>query len=136
MARPYSMTVINDIPFGETVQNVLAGLRGRTLQARAMIEIFMNAEDVDVSVGVTVGATEALPAGSRVTLNATVGDMPSTRDDRVIRTFGNKGDEIVVQGVNGDAAAAAELRLIVWVTEIDDIMLVNFVEKMRAEGSL
>jgi len=134
MGRPYSMTVINDVALSSTVQNVLAGLRGRTLQANSMVEVFMNAEDVDMSVGVTVGATEALPAGSRVTLNATVGDMPSTRDDRVVRTFGNRGDEIVIQAVNADAAAAVEIRVIVWVTEIDDVALANAVEALRAGG--
>ncbi len=132
MGRPYAMTVINDIALASTVQNVLAGLRGRTLQNRSMVEVFVNVEDVDVSLGITVGATEALPAGSRATLNATVGDMPSTRDDRVVRTFGNAGDEIVIQGVNGDAAAAAELRVIVWVTEVDDVALVNAMEALRA----
>ena len=132
MGRPYSMTVINDVALSSTVQNVLAGLRGRTLQSASMVEVFMNAEDVDMSVGVTVGATEALPAGSRVTLNATVGDMPSTRDDRVVRTFGNRGDEIVIQAVNGDAAAAVEIRVIVWVTEVDDVALANAIEALRA----
>lgn len=132
MGRPYSMTVINDVALASTVQNILAGLRGRTLQNSSMVEVFMNAEDVDMSVGVTVGATEALPAGSRVTLNATVGVMPSTRDDRVVRTFGNRGDEIVIQAVNGDAAAAAEIRAIVWVTEIDDVALANAIEALRA----
>jgi len=136
MGRPYSMTVIEDIPLGGgTSENLLGVRRGRTLSGPSLVEIFLNAEDVDVTFGVTVGATEALPAGSRVTLNAVVGVMPSTRDDKVVSTFGNKGDEIVIQVVNNDAVAAAEARAIVWVTELDDVTLKRFVREMTAQAS-
>ena len=133
MARPYSMTIINDIPLGETVQNLLAGLRGRTLAGPSLVEVFANVEDVDVSLGITVGATEALPAGSRATLQATVGVLPSTRDDKIVGTFGKRGDEIVIQAVNGDAVVAAEARVIVWVTEIDDVVMKRFVREQTAQ---
>jgi len=134
MGLPYTITAINDIPLSDNVTNILQGLRGRTLSERSLVEIALNAEDVDVTVAITVGATEVMPANSRITLQATVGVLPIFPDDIIASTFGKKGDEIIIAGVNADAAAAAELRAVVRVTPISDVALRNAVK--MAAGTL
>jgi len=123
MAAPYTITAISDIPLSDSVGDLFAEKRGRRLTEPALVEIALNAEDVDVTAGATVGATEVLSAGSRVTLQATVGILPVFPDDILIQTFGGTGDEIIVSGVNADAAAAAELRAVAKITAISDVAL-------------
>jgi len=123
MASPYTIVAIEDIPLSDSVEDLFLGKRGRRLVEPAYVEIALNAEDVDVTTGVTVGTTEILSAGSRVTLQATVGVLPIFPDDVLVRTFGGDGDEIIVSGVNADAVAAAELRAVAQVTAISDVAL-------------
>ncbi len=123
MASPYTITAISDIPLSDSVGDLFAEKRGRRLVEPALVEIALNAEDVDVTAGATVGATEVLSAGSRVTLQATVGILPVFPDDVLIQTFGNTGDEIIVSGVNADAVAAAELRAVAKITAVSDVAL-------------
>ncbi len=135
MAGPYTITAIFDIPLSDRVDDLLTGRRGRVVPEASLVEIALNVEDVDVTVGVTVGAIDALSAGSRVTLQAVVGTMPIFPDDAIIRTFANPGDEIIISGVNADAAVAAEIRAVVRVTPVDDVALMNAVKAMQLAGS-
>jgi len=59
-----------------------------------------------------------------VQLATTSGDMPSLRDDLFIRSFGKPGDEMIINATNNDAAAQ-EARVIIRVTEIDDVVLLQ-----------
>lgn len=135
MAGPYTITQIFDIPLSDNIDDLLTGKRGRVLPEASLVEVALNVEDVDVSVGVLIGATDALSAGSRVTLQATVGVMPIFPDDAIIRTFGDAGDEIIISAVNADAAAAREVRAVVRVTPIDDVMLMNAVKAQQQSQS-
>ena len=128
MAGPYTITQINDIPLSDNIDDLLTGKRGRQVAEASLVEIAINVEDVDVTVGVTIGAIDALSAGSRVTLQAAIGVMPIFPDDAIIRTFADAKDEIIISAVNADAAAAREVRAVVRVTPIDDVMLVNAVK--------
>lgn len=129
LASPYTMTAISDVPSSDSVKSLLAGERGRVLTEPALVQIAFNAEDVDITMGVTVGATEVLPAGSRVTLQATVGILPVLPDDVLVETFGNDGDEIVIGAANADAAASREARVVVKVTAIEDVDLARVVRQ-------
>jgi len=123
MGSPYTLVAISDIPATDNVEDLFVGKRGRRLTDAALVEIAINGEDVDLTAGATVGTTEILSAGSRITLQATVGILPIFPDDVLISTFGNSGDEIIVSGVNADAAVAAELRAVAQVTAISDVAL-------------
>jgi len=121
MAGPYTVTNITDVPLSST-SSLFAGLRGRTLQEDSLVEIFLNRETVAILYGITIGAEEVLSSGISA-LAATAGTAPSTRDDRVVRSFGRAGDEIIILAANSDAAAAREARAIMWVTPVDDAAL-------------
>jgi len=95
---------------------------GRILSEASRVRIFANREDVLVTLQVLIGKENVLEAGSGAALNTTVGDLPSTRDDLLVDTFGGVGDEIFVKGSNTNAALK-ELRIIVMVTPIDDVVL-------------
>jgi len=123
MADGYSITQITDIPLSESDDNIILAKGGTKLAEPSLVEVFANAEDVDVTMGVRIGSTDVLQAGSRVTLQATVGVMPSTRDDKIVSAIGMADEEIIVSGRNADAAAAAELRVIIFVTPINDVIL-------------
>jgi len=123
LADGYSITQITDIPLSESDDNIILAKGGTKLVEPSLVEVFANAEDVDVTMGVRIGSTDVLQAGSRVTLQATVGVMPSTRDDKIVSAIGSADEEIIVSGRNADAAAAAELRVIIFVTPINDVIL-------------
>jgi len=123
MADGYTITQIFDIPLSDSEDNIILGKGGVKPTEPSLIEVFANVEDVDVTLGVRIGDTDVLQAGSRATLQATVGVMPSTRDDKIVSAIGAAGEEIIVSGRNADAAAAAELRVIIFVTPINDVIL-------------
>lgn len=134
MADPYTLTAISDIPLSESDNDLLDGQRGRTLTEPSLVEIALNAEDVDITMSVTIGATDVLSAGSRVTLQATAGILPSLRDDVLVRSFGLSGNEIIIGARNADAAAAREARAIVRVTAVEDVDLMKVV--LAATGEI
>jgi len=136
MARvPYTLTAINDIALSGQVQNIFSDQQGRTLPQASMVLIALNGESVDVTAGVNIGGEQVLEAGSRVTLQATVGDLPIIPDDQLVVTFGNAGQEIIVSGRNVDAAASRELRAIIRVFPTDDFVLARVMEELRAVGA-
>ena len=120
MAAGYTITQIVDIALSDSEDNIILGKGVVKPTEPSLIEVYANVEDVDVTMGVRIGDTDVLQAGSRATLQALVGTMPSTRDDRIVSAIGQAGEEIIVSGRNADAAAAAELRVIILVTPIND----------------
>ena len=133
MAEPYTLTAISDVPLSESDNDLFDGQRGRTLTEPSLVEIALNAEDVDVTMSVTLGAVDVLSAGSRVTLQATTGVMPSLRDDVLVRTFGLASNEIIVGARNADAAAAREARAIARVTAVEDVDLMKAIQGATGE---
>lgn len=129
--KPQSLTGISDIPLSGSVDNVVANLQGRVLTEPSVVLIALNRESVDVLVGVSVGATQVLPAGSAVTVQATIGVMPVLPDDMIITTAGLKGDEIIVAGTNADAAAPRELRTVIKIIPVEDMALLRAVQSLQ-----
>jgi len=121
MGIPYTMTAINDLPIAGSA-SLLEGQSGRVLAEASRVRIFANREDVLVTLSVLVGKENVLEAGSGAALNTTVGDLPSTRDDLLVDTFGGQGDEVLIRGSNTNAALK-ELRVIVMITPVDDVVL-------------
>ncbi len=122
MASPYTIPTITDVVAGATT-NLLTGLFGRVLAFQSRVQIALNSELVTDRVSVLIGG-ETIMDNGRVTTVAGAGIMPSVRDDNLITTFGNGGDEIIINGFNS-AGAASEVRAIVRVTEIDDVALLK-----------
>jgi len=122
MARPYTITQVSSIPLSDSIQNIIEGIRGRTVPEDSYVEIAANMGDADVSMQVTIGSDQVFPPGP-VNLEASAGVLPSVDDDNIIRTFARGGDEIIIRGQNDDAVAAAQLRVVIVVTPIDDVVL-------------
>jgi len=118
MAGPYTMEKVTDIAIGGEA-SLLANKQGRVLPEDSRVKIFANRESVDVTFNITIGATEVLAAKSGAAVNATAGDVPSTRDDLLVDSFGLAGDEVLILASNANAALQ-EGRVIVWVTPVDD----------------
>jgi len=116
-ATGYSITGIESLPAGETVANIIKDKPGvKIASKRAAVDIFLSRQDADVQATVTVGGTNVFPTGP-VPLDTTAGVMPSTQDDLVISVIAVQGDEILIAGVNNNAAAQ-ELRALVKVMPI------------------
>jgi len=128
MARPYTLSTIEDIPATNSVNNILNGLQGEILPENSQVDIALNGESVDVTAQVTIGADNVFPTG-RVSLETTVGILPTLPDDRIIRTFGNGGERIILRGNNSNAAAQ-ELRAVVQVTPIDDMVALQVMQQL------
>jgi len=121
MARPYSIIVIETIPTSTDRPNVIEGRRGRVLDEPSRVRYYASRQTVDVSTGFTMGMQEVVTVGSPANLNATVGVLPSRQDDLLSETFGDTGEEIIIQGSNADAVTARELRVLVDVVAVADI---------------
>lgn len=122
MATPYTITNVTDVPAGEE-NSLIQGDSGRTLARPSNVMIFANRESADVLFTITIGGNRILLSGSSA-INATAGDVPSTRDDLLVNTFGAAGEEIVILANNANAAAQ-EARVILWITEVDDQALLQ-----------
>jgi len=120
MANPYTIATLNDVAIAST-ENLLTGLKGRVLAAASRVQLAFNSELVTDRVSVIIGSDNVLD-NARVTTVAGGGIMPILPDDNIVTTFGEAGDEIIVNGFN-PAGAASEIRVIVRVTEIDDVIL-------------
>jgi len=129
MASPYTMNAVNDLPIAGSA-SLLDGQSGRVLAEASRVRIYLNRESVDVTFSILVGKENVLEAGGGAAINTVAGDLPSTRDDLMVDTFGNPGDEILIKGANVNAALQ-EGRAIVMVTPIDDVTLQN---AMNAAG--
>jgi len=120
MARPYSLTNITDIPLSTTVTSLIANEPGQKVDEDSQVRVYATRETVDISIGITIGRDVGLPNGSPCNLNAVVGTLPSRQDDLLWSGFAAANEEIIIQGINGDGAAARELRVLVDVRAIDD----------------
>jgi len=131
MANPYTISTLNDVAIGAT-ENLLTGLKGRVLAAPSRVQISFNSELVTDRVSVIIGSDNVLD-NARVTTVAGAGIMPSIRDDTIVTTFGNAGDEIIINGFN-PAGALSEIRAIVRVTELDDVILLKAMAEADISG--
>lgn len=122
MAPPYTITNVTDVPAGDE-SSLIQGDSGRTLARASNVQIFANRESVDILYTITIGGNRILLSGAAA-INATAGDVPSTRDDRIVNTFGAAGQEIVILANNANVAPQ-EARVILWITEIDDQALLQ-----------
>jgi len=75
---------------------------------------------VDVTAGFTLGQQVVMPNGSPANIDTVIGSLPSIQDDLWAEGFGNAGDDIIVQGVNANAAAQ-QLSLLVKVVAVSDL---------------
>lgn len=121
MADPYTITVVEDIPLSDTVQNLIEGRSGRVFDEPSRARVYATRETVDVTMGIILGRTEGLPSGSVVNISTVIGSLPSRQDDLIVELLGMGGAELIITGVNADAAAARELRLLIDVVSIEDI---------------
>lgn len=122
--RPTSFIQIFDIPAADTEPNIFVQIPEARITEASFVQFSLNREAVTVLITVKVGSDEVLPS-SPVTLEATVGVLPSIRDDTIIETFAQAGDIISIAASNSDGAAAREIRAIVRVTAINDMDLVQ-----------
>lgn len=127
----YSLTEVNDIAISSKITNLFADQGGRVLSEPSLVTFALNGEDVDITAGIRLGPTEVLSAGSRVTLNSNVGELPIMPDNVLAQVIGEESDEIIVSGDNADAAAARELRGVVFVTPADDVALQKALQVVR-----
>jgi len=122
MASPYTISTLNVVPIA-TSENLLTGLKGRVLAAPSRVQIAYNSELVTDRVSVLIGGENVLD-NARVTTVAGSGIMPTLPDDNMTTTLGDTGDEIIINAFN-PSAATSEIRVIVRVTEIDDVALLK-----------
>ncbi len=111
-AEPTVIRGINDLAAGDT-ENLLSGEQGRVLTEPSVVSIFANQEAVSGSWQCSIGSKQVLPQNSPATLQATVGVMPSLRDDLLVLSLGEGGDEIILNYTNADGAVAREGRFVV-----------------------
>jgi len=112
--------------------NIVSGRKGTTLVNDSMVVIFLNRAAVGITFTAFVGDSGILErAGAAV--DATAGQTPSFRDDKIISTFGKRGDLIVLNAANS-TAGALEAGFIIQVFEIDDATLVACAEQLALSG--
>jgi len=134
MAKPYSITQVSSVPSGGSVKNIIEGIAGRIIPEDSLVEVAANMGDADVSLQMTIGPDQVLPDGP-VNLEASAGVLPSIRDDMIIRTFGKSGDEMILRAANTDAVSAAQIRVVIRVTPVDDAVLVESMDRFNAQVS-
>jgi len=120
MARPYTMSVIEDIPIS-SVRSILRDQRGRSVTEPSRVQIYANRETTAITYNILIGADSALEDGVAA-IQATDGQGPVIPDDLLVDSFADTGDEIVVRARNSDAAAAREARVLIRITPIGDII--------------
>jgi len=122
MANPYTITIVAIIPISGTIQNLVEGRSGRVFDEPSRMRVYATRETIAVTIGIDLGRETVLPAGSVTNINATNGTLPSRQDDLLVETVGNSLAEILIQGVNSDGAATRELRLLIDVVSLDDVL--------------
>jgi len=128
MAGPYTVDNVTDIPLSDSA-SLLVGERGRTLAEPSRVVIYANRETNAVTFDITLGPDQLMSQGIAA-IAAAAGSAPSTRDDKIVDSFGNAGDEIIIRASNSDAAAAREARVIVFVTPVRDDMLMKVMDNL------
>lgn len=120
MSAPYQIAVINDLAIGETVESLLLGRPGFTLNEPSRVRVYATRETALVLMGLIIGQAIVMPNGSPANISAVVGSLPSIQDDLWAEGLGVAGDDIIIQAVNNDPAAA-EARVLVKVVALDDL---------------
>jgi len=113
-------------------ENIVLGRKGTTLTANSMIAVFLNRESVDVTFTMFVGA-EAIMEVAGAPIQTVAGSTPSFQDDKVITTFGQQGQLIVLNARNANVAAQ-EAGFILQITELDDAILQKAAEELALAG--
>lgn len=114
--------------------NIVEGRKGTTLTGPSQITFYLNRAAVGITFTGFVGSQGIFErAGAAV--DATAGQTPSFQDDRVVTTFGNQGDLIVLNAANS-TAGALEAGFIVQITEIDDAVLQSAMEQAALAGAI
>lgn len=121
MSAPYQIAVINDVPLNSTVESLLLGRPGFTLNEPSRVRVYATRETVDVLLGLIVGQAIVMPNGSPANISTVIGSLPSIQDDLWAEGFGIAGDDIIIQAVNNDGVAAREARVLVKVVAVDDL---------------
>ncbi len=125
--RPTTFIDVTDVPAASTDKNVYVDIPESRITEASFIQFSINRETTGILVTVKVGSDEVLPS-SETTIEATVGVLPSIRDDTIIETFAQAGDIISMAVTNSDGAAAREVRSIVRVTAISDMDMVQIMK--------
>lgn len=120
MPRPYSISAITDI-LANSTSNLIEGLRGRTLPGPSRVTGYMTREAINVLTAITIGG-ESVVQGGLAQINATVGTSPIVPDNMLFDSFGFGGEEVIVEGQNL-TAGALELRVLLFITPLDDVSL-------------
>jgi len=131
MASPYTITRVESIAAAKTA-NIIAGQTGRTLVAPSRVIIALNRQVVEILFDIFIGSERVMVQGSAA-INTVAGDIPILPDNVYIDTFGNAGDEIILNATNTNAAAK-EARAVIIVTEVDDVALQQCMDQLATRG--
>jgi len=112
--------------------NVIVGRKGTTLTANSMIPIWLNREAIGLTFSMFVGA-EAIMERAGASVAATIGQVPSFQDDKVVETFGKQGD-LLVLNVTNTTAGALEAGFILRIIEVDDSILIACMDQAALAG--
>lgn len=112
MGRPYVIPKIVDLAASVSAQNILSGEALAKLQEDSIVAIYGLRETVDVKAQILIGPDEVFP-NSGFQVNATVGSVPSTKDNLVCSTIGRANEEIQIKASNADGANAREISVLV-----------------------
>lgn len=119
MARPITITRIEDLAIGASGDDILRNLAGAQLSEPSLVLVYENRESVDVTTQIKIGSEEVKPlGGSRV--NATVGDTPNVPTDRVLISAGQAGERVQILGTNVNAGLQ-EARATVFIIPLVDV---------------
>ncbi len=127
----YSISKLEAVPLTGRIDNLVEGLQGITLRQASRVRVWLSREDVDVLAGINIGGVQVLQAGSPVPLNTTAGEMPKIQDDLMAEVFAAANDLIIISGTN-ENAAAKELRVLIQVLPLDDVLLMSAINMRRS----
>jgi len=120
MSNPYQIAVVNDLPIGGTVESLLLGRPGFTLNEPSRVRVYATRESVDVLLGLIIGQAIVMPNGSPTNISTVAGSLPSIQDDLWAEGFGVAGDDLILQATNANAALQ-EVRILVKVVAVGDL---------------
>ncbi len=120
MAAPYQIAVVDDLAATSTTENIILGRPGQTLNEDSRVQVYCTRESVDVTAGFSLGLQIIMPNGSPANISTVAGSLPSVQDDLWATGFGFAGDDIIIQGVNVNAALQ-ELRVLLKIVAVDDL---------------
>lgn len=126
----YTIAKIEDIPIAGNIDNIVEGLQGITLRQASRVRVWLSREDVLVSAGVNIGGVQVLQTGAPTPLNTVAGNMPQIENDLMVEVLASANDLIIISGANSNAAAK-ELRVLIQVLPLDDVLLMTAIKMRR-----